>query len=277
MRFNIADAHLTALLLAGRVRDAVAVAEDVHRQAADLPGEAQLPGAAVAGRAALGEGQLESACRQWWEHAALGLSAAGHGMGWGFRYKVVLVTALAMHGDTDEAVARLAELDDARRPFRSLDYERSLARAWVAASQGAVSEAIAVCLSAAERASDNGQFGAEVFCLQTATQFGDRTGASRLAELASDCVWPAGRAWYPAPPPPEGWRWQRIILGIRRFRRDGRSGRRSRRCGTCRPGTIAVATSAVRPLGVRPGRRRSRRGAVGWSLRRCARPPNRCR
>ncbi|WP_319431118.1 helix-turn-helix transcriptional regulator [Mycobacterium sp. RTGN5] len=184
MRFNIADAHLTALLLAGRVREAAAVAEDVHRQAADLPGEAQLLGAAVAGRAALGQGQLESACRQL-RHAVLGLSSAGHGMGWGFRYAVVLVTALAMHGNTDEAVARLAELDDARRPFRSLDYERSLARAWVVASQGAVSEAIAGCLSAAERASENGQFGAEVLCLQTATQFGDRTRAARLAELES--------------------------------------------------------------------------------------------
>ena len=31
----------------------------------------------------------------------------------------------------------------------------------------------------------NGQFAAEVVCLQTATQFGDRTGASRLRELES--------------------------------------------------------------------------------------------
>jgi DNA-binding CsgD family transcriptional regulator len=70
-----------------------------------------------------------------------------------------------------------------RRPFRSLDYERSLARAWVAAGQGAVSEAITVVLSAAERAAANGQFAAEVVCLQTATEFGDRSGAPRLREL----------------------------------------------------------------------------------------------
>lgn len=184
MRFNIADAHLTALLLAGRVSAAAAVAEDVRVQAADLPGEAQLLSAGVAGRAALGAGDVDSACRLL-THAALGLSAAGHAMGWGFRYNVVLVTALAMRGDTDEAVAVLAELDDVRRPFRSLDYERSLARAWVAASQGAVSEAIGGCLSAAERAADKGQFAAEVFCLQSATQLGDRTGASRLTELES--------------------------------------------------------------------------------------------
>ena len=72
-----------------------------------------------------------------------------------------------------------------RRRFRSLDYERSLARAWVAAGQGAVSEAITVVLSAAERAGATGRFAAEVLCLQTATQLGDRTGAPRLRELES--------------------------------------------------------------------------------------------
>jgi len=58
-----------------------------------------------------------------------------------------------------------------------------LARAWCAAGQGAVSEAIAVVLSAAQSAAAKGQFAAEVMCLQTATQFGDRSGAPRLGEL----------------------------------------------------------------------------------------------
>ena len=111
------------------------------------------------------------------------MSASGHAIGWGYRYHVPRATALAMRGCTDEAAAALAALDKLRRPFRSLDYERSLARAWVAAGQGAVSEAITVVLSAAERAAANGRFAAEVICLQTATQFGDRTGAPRLREL----------------------------------------------------------------------------------------------
>ena len=38
MRFNIADAHVSALLLSGRVTDALEVAERVRQQAADLPG-----------------------------------------------------------------------------------------------------------------------------------------------------------------------------------------------------------------------------------------------
>jgi DNA-binding CsgD family transcriptional regulator len=183
MRFNIADAHVSALLLSGRVSDALDVAERVRRQAADLPGAAQLLGAAVAGRAALGAGDLDSACLLL-QQAAEGLSVS-HAMGWGYRYCVAHVTALAIRGAIDEAAAALAALDAVRRPFRLLDYERSLARAWVAAGRGAVSEAITVVLSAAERAAAAGQFAAEVICLQVATQFGDRSSAPRLRELES--------------------------------------------------------------------------------------------
>ena len=155
MRFNIADAHVSALLLAGQITDALQVAERVRQQAADLPGAAQLLGAAVAGRAALGAGHLDTACLLL-EQAAIGLSASGHAMGWGYRYHVPRITALALRGSTGEAAAALAALDKLPRPFRLLDYERSLARAWVAAGQGAVSEASTVVLSAAERAAANG-------------------------------------------------------------------------------------------------------------------------
>jgi hypothetical protein len=85
MRFNIADAHVSALLLSGRVIEAVEVAERVREQAADLPGAAHLLGAAVAGRAALGAGHLDTACSML-EQAAVALSAAGHAIGWGYRY-----------------------------------------------------------------------------------------------------------------------------------------------------------------------------------------------
>ena len=184
MRFNIADAQVSALLLAGQVGEALEVAERVRLQAADLPGAAQLLGAAVAGRAALGAGHLDTAYLLL-EQAAVALSASGHATGWGYRYHVPHATALAMRGSTDEAANVLDALDELRRRFRSLDYERSLAQAWVDAGQGAVSEAIAVVLSAAERAAADGQFAAEVVCLQTATQFGDHSSAPRLHELES--------------------------------------------------------------------------------------------
>ncbi len=182
MRFNIADAHVGALLLAGRIGDALEVAEWAAGQAADLPGAAHLLGPAIAGRTALGAGRVDSACSLL-EQAAGALSATGHAMGWGYRYGVPRATALAMRGRVPEAAALLDEIEALRRPFRSLDYERSLARAWVAAGQGAVSEAIGMLRPAAEMAAANERFAAEVVCLQTATQFGDRTCEARLREL----------------------------------------------------------------------------------------------
>jgi DNA-binding CsgD family transcriptional regulator len=183
MRFNIADAEVSAMLLSGRVADALGVAERTRQQAANLPGAAQLLGAAVAGRAALGAGDLRSACR-WLEYAVEGLSAS-HPTGWGYRYRIPHANALAIRGLVDEANDELDALNRVPRRFRSLDCERSLALAWVAAGQGAVSEGISILLSAAERARQTGRFAGEVLCLQTATQFGDRTSAPRLNELQS--------------------------------------------------------------------------------------------
>src|SRR5215208_2789321 len=183
MRFNIADAEVGAMMLSGQIADALDVAERTQQQAAHLPGAAQLLGAAVAGRAALGAGNLHSACVLL-EQAAEGLSASYAGA-WGYRYRIPHATALAIRGSTDDAAAAIAKLDGVQRRFRSMDYEQSLARAWTAAGQGAVTEAIAGLQSAAERARATGRFAAEVLCLQTATQFGDRTSAPRLRDLES--------------------------------------------------------------------------------------------
>ena len=109
MSFNIADAHVGALLLAGRVSDAADAAERVGRRAAELPGAAQSLGVAVVGLAALGAGRLDTA-HLLLEQAAAGLSA-NHAIGWGYRYLVPSITALAMRGATDEAAAVLATLD----------------------------------------------------------------------------------------------------------------------------------------------------------------------
>lgn len=184
MRFNIADAHVSALLLAGQIADGVEVAQRVHEQGTETPGAAHLIGAAIAGRAALSAGRLDSACDLLGK-AAPALSASGNAMGFGYRYYISYATALAMRGGTDQAATVLSALEDVRRPFRTLDYERSLARAWVAAGHGALTEAIGITLAAAETAAAKGQFAAEVLCLQTAVQFGDHSRASRLSELES--------------------------------------------------------------------------------------------
>ena len=182
MRFNIADAHVSALLLSGRVSDALEVAERVRQQAADLPGQLNhsvLP--SRVGPHSVPAASIPHVCcwkRQQQRCPPRAMPSAGG-------------TAITSHARSRSPCAvaltrlraALGALDTLRRPFRSLDYERSVARAWVAASQGAISEAITILLSAAKKASANGQFAAEVICLQTATQFGDRTSAPRLREL----------------------------------------------------------------------------------------------
>ncbi len=179
MRFNIADSHVTALVLAGRIGEALEVAEWARGQAADLPGTAHLLGPAIAGRAALAAGRLVEAC-DLLDQAAGALSATGHAQGWGYRYGIPRATALAIRGRSDEAERVLEKLETVPRPFRKLEYEKSVARAWVVAGQGAVSEAIAIVRSAAESAGARGRFAAGVMCAQTAVQFGDRSSSSDL-------------------------------------------------------------------------------------------------
>ncbi|MGV0873600.1 helix-turn-helix transcriptional regulator [Mycolicibacterium sp. XJ879] len=134
MRFNIADAEVSALLLAGHVNRALEVAERTRQQAADLPGAASLLGAAIAGRAALGAGDLQTASALL-EYAVDGLSTS-HPLGWGYRYRLPHATTLALCGSTTEAADALALAERVQRRFRSLDFERSLARAWLAAGHG---------------------------------------------------------------------------------------------------------------------------------------------
>jgi DNA-binding CsgD family transcriptional regulator len=190
MQFVIADAHLSALLLSGRVEEACAVAEQLRRHATDLPGDAQTYSICQAGRAALGAGRLNLACSLL-EPVVDRLIAGGDTNGWEYRYRLPYTIALAMRGLTDEAAAALATLKRCQHPCRRyLHYEYALAQAWVAACQGAMTRATGILLTAAETAVANGQLAAEVMCLQTVAQFGNCTGAHRLRDLVASVEGP---------------------------------------------------------------------------------------
>lgn len=185
LRYLIGDRHLGTLLQYGLVNDAQALARHLREQAADLPGGAQLLSAAIAGRAALGAGRPAEA-HSLLEPAIEAFFAAGDVNGLGYRFQISDTIALAMVGDTDSAAAAFEHCEQhAYRSYGFVDYERELARAWVEASQGVVAAAIDICLSAAATTRRNGQIAAEVVCLQTATQFGDRSCGQRLQELVS--------------------------------------------------------------------------------------------
>jgi len=182
-RFAIVDARVGVLLQSGSISDASDAAERLANEAADLPGAAKHFAAAVAGRAALGAGHLDTALTLL-EPFVTALSASGETNGWGYRYQIPRTVALALRGSTEAANAALDTLAKQRHPsWRHLDYEYSIAKAWVSATQGAISEAIEIVMSAAQIACEKGQFAPEVMCLQTATQLGERSTAIRLLEL----------------------------------------------------------------------------------------------
>jgi DNA-binding CsgD family transcriptional regulator len=181
---SIIDAHVGALVLAGEIQAARDRAEWLEPRAAAVPWAAQLVVAPAKGRAALGAGRLCAACSLL-RPVVDTFAASREANGYGYRYRLSLATALAMRGLTNDARAELGALEQQWHPaWRCLDYERELAGAWVAASQGAVSEAAETALAAGATARTNGQFAAEVICLQTATQFGDHSSGPRLRELA---------------------------------------------------------------------------------------------
>lgn len=181
MRFVVADAHIGALLLAGQIRQAHEEAEQLSRRAAGLSGAAQLFGAALVGRAAFGAGRLDTVA-ELLDPVVEMMRAAGERNGFGYRFQLPRVTALAMRGLIDDAT--LTELDECRHPsWQYLGYEHALVLAWVAAAQGAVSQAVDIALDAADTAGANGQLAAEVLCLQTAAQFGDHSRTRRLDAL----------------------------------------------------------------------------------------------
>jgi DNA-binding CsgD family transcriptional regulator len=182
----ITDAHISALLLSGRIADAQAPAETIRQRQIEFRAFQFFQAGTVAvGRVALGSGRLDAAISLLTQSLE-SVEASSDSNGWRYRCQIPLTTALAMRGSTDEAAAWLVRLEEQRHPsWRYLEYEYAIAKAWVAAAQGAISEAIMISLDAAETARGNGQFAPEVMCLQTAAQFGERSGGSRLRELAA--------------------------------------------------------------------------------------------
>ncbi|MCV7423620.1 helix-turn-helix transcriptional regulator [Mycobacterium yunnanensis] len=180
MRFVIADGYVGALLLAGRIADAVDATEKTRVQAVDVPGLAQILSTALAGRTALAAGRLDLACSLL-APAVEVVYSFGDTNGFGYQYNLPYTVALAMRGFAADAAASFAR--PAYPSWKYLDYEYDIAGAWVAACRGATGDAARVARAGAQTACTKGQFAAEVMCLQTATQFGDASCGPRLREL----------------------------------------------------------------------------------------------
>ena len=183
MRMGLSYRHMIGLKLAGYLHEAERIALEARRESEDswFPHSSLI----LLGQAALAQGNVDSALRSLRE-ARASLDALGDIGGWLFRCRLSLTQALAMAGEVSAAKRALAELDENRHPaFAFLEPELMLAQAWVAAAEGAVSQALVHAHQAAEVAANAGQLAHEVLALQTAVGFGDRTVADRLAALAT--------------------------------------------------------------------------------------------
>lgn len=180
LRFGAGVSHVEGLLMAGFIAEAEKVTTDLHRQAQDLPSCLAIT-TLLLGMCALSRGDLAQAQRWYRESGAT------------YQY-VTAVTelaslgvaiALAMGGDRDGA---RRHIDAAPQRYRAevmiREPTRALADAWSDAAAGQVSSALETMRAAARSMRDAGRPAREVWCLQTAIQFGDTTTADRLAELA---------------------------------------------------------------------------------------------
>ncbi|NUP27822.1 MAG: helix-turn-helix transcriptional regulator [Nocardia sp.] len=138
------------------------------------------------GRFAAGIDNLEQAL------AALTTEGAA---AWMFPARIRLAEAYSALGRTAAATEAIAEAR-ARGGRHSAVYEPQLgiARAALAAAEGAVSTAIELSLHAADAAAGAEQYAVEAFALHTAVRFGSVAVAERLADLAERVDGPLVRA-----------------------------------------------------------------------------------
>jgi DNA-binding CsgD family transcriptional regulator len=190
--WGLCDLHMLGLRFAGYLDRAEDVARAWHQRNMLAPIPAGM-GVALLGYAAAYRGQPRTAIRLLREsEAVLGsVGAQAHT----YRNLINLTHALAMAGEVGEARRVLAEVEHDPHPSLTLvEPDVVLARGWVAASEGAVSEGITLAREAAELAEAREQWAYEVLALHTAVRFGDRTAAGRLAELADQVDGPRASA-----------------------------------------------------------------------------------
>jgi DNA-binding CsgD family transcriptional regulator/tetratricopeptide (TPR) repeat protein len=188
MRFWYAGVYARACRLTGRIDEFVASAEKLAESSRDVPGLAYANLALLLGNAALMRGDVASAVRLL--HEALA-GAENHSVTSGLRAAscFALAEAHAKLGHAEEAAAALAA---ARVPDEYLYMYTGLAvaKGWVLAAGGALSEAVGVVQAAASEARDRTQPTHELVCIQVAAQWGDGSGASRARELAEALALP---------------------------------------------------------------------------------------
>ncbi|WP_456844861.1 AAA family ATPase, partial [Cellulomonas sp. P5_C6] len=194
LRFALGRGHVGALVLAGHLEAAQAVAADLAAQSEDLAPSTWPLVATLLGHCALGRGDLHEAMRLL-SIADQSFDDAHDTAGWSFMSRLDLTRTLASSGRHVAAAEMLEKLGPVPHPsFAHAAPQLVLAHGWVTAAQGATSAAARLAREAADLARHNDQAAVEVLALHTAARFGDRGVADRLATLAASVDAPSARA-----------------------------------------------------------------------------------
>jgi DNA-binding CsgD family transcriptional regulator len=184
LRLTLASLEAYAYRLAGALSAADTTIARIWSDTLDVPFEQSFH-SSLAGMSAMSRGNLTDARRLLQELLAyLGAGDGGSFINaWGRSW---LTTVYGMSGRAADARREFATIErSGRDPDAHVwDSEELLAEAWACAAEGATSRAIAITRDAATKECLLDRPAREVCLLQTATQFGDRTTAGRLAELA---------------------------------------------------------------------------------------------
>ncbi|MDG5484098.1 LuxR C-terminal-related transcriptional regulator [Mycolicibacterium gadium] len=194
LRLPLATFQVTAYWLAGALAKSDAMIEEIRGDTIDVPFQQSWRSFFTA-MSAIGHGDLAVA-RLSLQETVAHLESGGLGQMLKAFARSWLATVTGMAGNAIDARREFTALEwwDRDPDARKWDSAKSIAEAWVCAAEGATTTAISIIRDAAERERSLRRPAWEVMLLQTATQFGDRTMAARLAELADDVAGPRAAA-----------------------------------------------------------------------------------
>jgi DNA-binding NarL/FixJ family response regulator len=186
LRQPLTEFHTFALAAAGRLAEAVEVAERHYDSQSQEPKPARVMAAEILGMVLYAAGDLNGALRYLPEDDDPELANNFHVVNSFHRFQLLRAQALARLGDTEGAERALDTARVHRHPaYVFVTPTELLTEAWLAAARQRPTEARLLARRAAEFARQHDQLAREVWCLQTAAQFDDTEAAERLAELAS--------------------------------------------------------------------------------------------
>jgi DNA-binding NarL/FixJ family response regulator len=185
LRQPLTEFHTFALVAAGRIAEAIEVAERNLVEQREEPAAVRAVASETLGMVMLAAGDLDTALRHLPAEIGAETASSFNVVNSFHRFCLLRAQALARCGDADGAARALAVAIAHRHPaYVYVTSTELLTEAWLAAVRSRPTAARRLARRAAEFAREHDQLAREVWCLQTAVQFDDTDASERLEELA---------------------------------------------------------------------------------------------